>query len=81
MSASEQILLILLALSVSASAVELVRREVIAFAASDRWTPVDAHATGALLAVVGAVVLWVKLALDDRHDAYSTVATLGVFLL
>lgn len=83
---TERILLILLALTTTVAAIELVRREVIAYRTVGHWWRIDAEAAGALFATLGAVSLWVLALRGDAPAGGLSalglwIAVLLVFLL
>jgi hypothetical protein len=78
----DTILLVLLALTTTVGAVELVRREVVVVRRGyERWWRLDAQAMGALYASVAAVVLWVMVATGSHpSDLAAVVLFLGVLV-
>jgi hypothetical protein len=77
----ETVLLVLLALTTTVAAVELVRREVVVLRLGTPWWRLDAQAVGALYASVTAVVLWVMVATKSHPPSLAPlILWLGVAL-
>jgi hypothetical protein len=76
------VLLVLLALTTTGGAVELVRREVVVLKRGhERWWRLDAQAMGALYASVAAIVLCVMVATGSQPSALAPLLLwIGVLL-
>ena len=77
----ESVLLILLALTTTVGAVELVRREVVVIRMGTPWWRIDAQAFGAVYASVVSIGLWV-LVVAGGHPAslIDVLLWLGVLM-
>jgi hypothetical protein len=76
------VLLILLALTTTVGAVELVRREVVVVRGGYKlWWRLDAQAMGALYASASAIVLWVMVVIGSRPTTLAPLLLwIGVLL-
>ena len=72
----------LLALTTTVGAVELVRREVVVVSRGyERWWRLDAQAMGALYATIASIVLWVMVVTGSQpSDLAAVLLFIGVLV-